>query len=626
MVALTVVSVAIMLLIIVYTQISIEKKHAYEMSMKTFSQMEQVLEENHRELAEIQKQYRQQCLNNAETIARIIEGEPELIYNVAALKELAEIIEVDEIHIFDSTGRIFAGTHPEYYNYTFDSGEQMRFFKPMLQDKSLQLVQDITPNTAEGKLMQYSAIWNRKGDLIVQVGMEPVSVMQETEKNELSYIFSLFSVTPDASFYAMDVESGAIIGATVAENVGKMPQEIGLDFAAIKTNQEGFFATVNGQRSYCVFQKVDDAYLGRIVSEQELFQRIPTTIFQLAVCLTAIVLILALASTIFMNKFVVRKIQAINETLNDIAKGNLNERVHIRSSLEFSELSDYLNSMIKALLDNNKKMSYVLRKTNLYIGVYEYNSQIKKVQYTEYLPKLLGVEESQMANYSQFRACLDKIRENPVLDVPGTFQLMKGTEQYIKLEEFSEQNRVFGVVIDVTESVLRRRKIEFERDMDSLTGLYNRRGLDIQLEALFKEREKLGHSAFIMVDADGLKEVNDTYGHQKGDLYLKKVADVLKNFGSKRSVVARQGGDEFVLFLYQYDDAASLLATLETLTEIQECSSACFDATLCVPIRFSFGYCLTGQSADYHSYIKEADKQMYENKRARKGCCKPLAE
>ena len=53
-----------------------------------------------------------------------------------------------------------SGTHPQYYGYSFDSGEQMNYFKPMLKDKSLKMVQDIEPNTAEHKLMQYSAMWN----------------------------------------------------------------------------------------------------------------------------------------------------------------------------------------------------------------------------------------------------------------------------------------------------------------------------------------------------------------------------------------------------------------------------------------------------------------------------------
>ena len=79
-------------------------------------------------------------------------SEPSVSEDMEELKRIAALMEVDEIHIFDKTGRIVAGTHPEYYDYTFDSGEQMSFFKPMLEDRSLKLVQDVTPNTAEGKM------------------------------------------------------------------------------------------------------------------------------------------------------------------------------------------------------------------------------------------------------------------------------------------------------------------------------------------------------------------------------------------------------------------------------------------------------------------------------------------
>ena len=77
---------------------------------------------------------------------------------------------------------------------TVYDGEQIGFFKPLLSDKSLRLCQDIAPNTAEGKKIQYAALWSDNGKFIVQVGMEQDSVKRATEKNELSYIFSLLRV------------------------------------------------------------------------------------------------------------------------------------------------------------------------------------------------------------------------------------------------------------------------------------------------------------------------------------------------------------------------------------------------------------------------------------------------
>ena len=147
----------IILVIIVIIQISIEHSRAYESSIRTFTQMEQVLQDNQQELLDIQTEYEITCLNNAETIARIVEADPSVLNDLEELKKIAKITSVDEIHFFDKTGCIYAGTHPEYYGLTMESGEQIGFFKPLLTDYDLKLVQEISPNTAEEKLMQYSA-------------------------------------------------------------------------------------------------------------------------------------------------------------------------------------------------------------------------------------------------------------------------------------------------------------------------------------------------------------------------------------------------------------------------------------------------------------------------------------
>ena len=154
--------------LLLYFQITYERRQAYEAATESFYRIEQLMEKNQEELVETKKAYRQTCLHNAEAISYMIEDDPSVLDSVDELQKIAALMEVDEIHIFDTTGRIYAGTHPEYYDYTFDSGEQMMFFKPMLTDKSLRLVQEITPNTAEAKLMQYSALWNRDESFIVQ--------------------------------------------------------------------------------------------------------------------------------------------------------------------------------------------------------------------------------------------------------------------------------------------------------------------------------------------------------------------------------------------------------------------------------------------------------------------------
>lgn len=615
----TCIFVTAILVFIVYIQIVNVQRQAFESARRTFAQMEQLLLQNQEELADVEEAYRETCLHNAEAIAYIIQNDTSVTKDVEELKRIAQFMEVDEIHIFDTTGRIVAGTHPEYYDYTFDSGEQMMFFKPMLEDKSLKLVQDITPNTAEAKMMQYSALWSRNGAFIVQVGMEPANVMKAREKNELSYLFALFRVNLTAGYYAVDRKSGEVVGSTNLESLGKNVSEIGLGLAVLKNGEEGFHAVVNNRHSYCICEEIGSNYILRVVSSRELYQRIPATVLLFAICLIVLAVILARAMIQYMDKYVVRGIHSMNRKLYSIARGNLDEMVDVESSVEFAELSGYINTMKKSLLDGNEKMSYVLSKTNMYIGVYEYNPHMKRVRFTEYVPRIFSMDlaeaERLSADYKEFKGFISRVHQNPVPDENSVF-LWKG--RYIRLEETGDQSDIFGVAIDVTDEIAKRKKIEGERDIDLLTEIYNRRGLEKRISALMEDTKMPAGSVLAMIDADGLKEVNDTYGHDAGDAYLKELARRLQNLAADRGVAARVGGDEFVLFLYRLDSGEALREVTGMLETLQEGNPAVITDDVSVPLRFSFGCSLAGGRTDYQALLKEADEKMYENKRERK--------
>lgn len=616
---LTFILVVLILNVIIYIQVMSEQRQAYENAVRTFRQIEQMLASNQEEIEEVTAQYSETCLCNAEAIAYIIQNDPSVLNSTEELKNIAQLIGVDEIHIFDDTGRIYAGTHPEYYGFSFDSGEQIGFFKPMLEDHTLKLVQEITPNTAEKKLIQYSAVWSENGEFIVQVGMEPVNVMKVTEKNELSYLFSQFRVNLEADYYAIDIESGQIVGSTALDCVGKNLAQIGLDVQSFSEYEKGFHAHVNGRNSYCVFQRAGDNYIGRVIASSDLYRRIPRTTVALAICLTAIAAALNFAITRYMNRYVVDGIHSINEKLSRIAEGNLEEVVDVQSSAEFADLSSYINTMKKSLLDNNRKMSYVLRKTNMCIGVYEYNEHMGRVRFTEYIPMIFALDKKETEKLSSdmvsFQKFISEIRKNIVEGETETFGVK---DRYVKLEEIRDNHEIFGVAIDVTESVRRRKEIEAERDIDLLTGLYNRRGMEQRLSVLFDDPKEIGHSAIVMIDADNLKVINDTYGHDMGDTYLQSIAGLVQDFGSENSAAARLGGDEFVLFLYHYDSEAKLQDAIKKLVNMQDQRTADLNGDVKVVLKFSLGYSLTKGRKDYQAVLREADERMYENKRERK--------
>ncbi|MFR3752214.1 MAG: GGDEF domain-containing protein [Enterocloster sp.] len=144
---------------------------------------------------------------------------------------------------------------------------------------------------------------------------------------------------------------------------------------------------------------------------------------------------------------------------------------------------------------------------------------------------------------------------------------------YIRLESFERENSVLGMIADVTDDIMEKKQIERERDIDLLTGMYNRRAFYRHMEQLLREPEQLEHGMMLMADADNLKQVNDKYGHENGDRYLTAIAGLLKGCGWSNCIAARLSGDEFALFLYKCSSRnqlmeyeAGLRKTMETCT------------------------------------------------------------
>ena len=581
--------VSVILISIMALNIANEQSRAQGTADKIFEQMDKMLEENQKELTRLRQEYAAKCLHNTEAIAYILEKNTGVGNDRYELRKIAEFMEVDEIHIIDAAGEIVSGTHPQYYGYSFDSGKQMNYFKPMLKDKSLKMVQDIEPNTAEHKLMQYSAMWNSTGEFIVQVGIEPVNVSKVTEKNELPYIFSQLCVNPDTSYFAVNAETEKIVGATDIELVGMDMKEVGLNTEKIQSTK-GFSGMINGKRSYIVFKKVADNYIG-------------------------------VAVTRYLDREVVQKIGEVNGKLHKITMGDLNVKIDVHSSREFFELSRYINEMLQSLLANDRKMSYVLGKTDMHIGVYEYNRQMKRVRFTGDVLQILktGTEAAWKlpSDWEDFRKYIGTLQKEPVAGENEIFAV--GNGKYLKIEEIQEGEEIFGVITDVTEEIRKRREIEHQRDHDQLTGLFNRTGRDARLSKILEECQESYYCAAVMVDADGLKMVNDTYGHENGDEYLKKIAEMLKQEAGENCILCRQGGDEFTLFYYKYEKEA-LIQKIEALKALQSGQKAWLRDGLTVDLRFSMGSSMAYGAVDYDKMYREADEKMYEDKRMRKKC------
>ncbi len=262
------------------------------------------------------------------------------------------------------------------------------------------------------------------------------------------------------------------------------------------------------------------------------------------------------------------------------------------------------------------------------IGGYELRFDTGSVFYTENFFSILGIPLSAELpmNIEKFREILKEYTEKNLYKTKsGSTKLYciripeKGV-RYVRMEVKNENWVQIGLVEDVTVSMRERLRIEHERDYDTLTGLYNRRAFKRAIESIFGRRKKIRHAAFIMLDLDNLKYINDTFGHDWGDEYIRQAGMCLEEGTPKGTLCAHISGDEFNILFYGYE---SQNAIREEISKLQrEISSR----IIRLPDGQEFHLSISGGIAWYPEdsnslgvMRKHADFAMYQVKQTDKG-------
>ena len=182
----------------------------------------------------------------------------------------------------------------------------------------------------------------------------------------------------------------------------------------------------------------------------------------------------------------------------------------------------------------------------------------------------------------------------------------------------SNDHRLLLLLINhVMESLSRirlQKKLEIQAVHDPLTGVYNRFYLYHQLELI----EKKGNNqslAFLMIDVNDLKKINDRYGHQKGDEVLRTVADLLLSVSGSNDSVVRYGGDEFLIIMPGIgQEVAEVKKDLTERLFSWNRDNNPFE----FPISLAVGIASRQENevTSFRVLLSEADKKMYIDKKA----------
>ena len=425
-----------------------------------------------------------------------------------------------------------------------------------------------------------------------------------------------------AALYAIDPETQEILGSTRAGETGMLASELGICMDNLE-DEKIHSMTINGRESYCIGRKAGSVLLLRSNLKKTIQTQILVNTLLLSAYFLMMCVIILTAIYLFLDWRITKAFANVNQKLDEVEKGDTGVSFAETATPEFATLCDHINAMKKSIMDYPQKLSRSLEAARIHIGVIESVPGYKRVIVTPEVKDFLQITAEELHALSLrpelFWEKKDGLFRRAADIGDGILQLPGPEEQYVKEERFSYGGSNIQVLIDVTKSVLEKKKLEVERDTDQMTGIYNRRAFFARLNELFQKPDSLGQAALCVMDLDNLKHINDFYGHEYGDKYLLAMAAVLKENQSERALAARLGGDEFILFFHGFADETSLNAAIDTVRNTRKTRVIHLpDGAVC-GLKFSMGTAYyPKEGLNSPELIRMADERMYQEKKIRK--------
>lgn len=296
--------------------------------------------------------------------------------------------------------------------------------------------------------------------------------------------------------------------------------------------------------------------------------------------------------------------------------------------IELDRFSSAFTQLGREVLDTSTKFLRIMDMASVELGGYELRSAPDSIYVTDNFFDLLGMPgiDADDLTAQSFRELLQRFeRSCPHSPAPDGamlyhIRLPSGKERYLRIETTHEDGTQVGLAEDATANTLEKLRIEHECDYDTLTDLYNRRAFHRICAEFFCSPEKLGHAALLMFDLDNLKQINDTFGHDWGDEYIRRTGECFAKNAPARTVCARISGDEFNALFYGYNDQDTLRADIRALKAALEHSVVQLPSGRELRVSVSGGIAWYPESStNLITLRKYADFAMYQVKHSRKG-------
>lgn len=319
----------------------------------------------------------------------------------------------------------------------------------------------------------------------------------------------------------------------------------------------------------------------------------------------------------------------ITRLMKDLKAFGPDEPVSVRGTgiREVDELAQTIMKQKQDAVEEASRISKIISLAGLPIGTFEKREDTGDVFCSDDFFTLLDCQPTENAHNRLSAQRFEEIIEEKLGDAITPDELVfevKDSEppRYVRMQMMVESKRVLGTLMDVTDELESRKRLEHERDYDLLTNLLNRRAFEEKMTVMFNTDADELHpvSALVMIDLDNLKTVNDSNGHENGDLYIQGLATALRGMRMKNCLLGRRSGDEFYMFCYGYNSRSELSQALQKGWRNIQQQIVTFSDGQKLRLHASGGIAwYPDDTTDFRQLLHYADFAMYRVKNAVKG-------
>ena len=314
------------------------------------------LADNEANIQQLTDNLGQDNLAKTRAFADMLAADKSIYGNAAKLNEIKERLMVNELHIIDEEGIITSSTIDAYIGFDMKSGEQSNAFMVIVDDPSIEIVQEPQVNVAEGVVVQYIGVARTDDKGLVQVGVRPEVLERTLAGTEISVVLRDIDFGETGYVYAIDAASGQILAHQNESLIGIAATDAG--FPSNLTGKGK--AVIDGKKGYYMAEEYNGRIIGTFMPASEYYAgRLNQTVV-VSLSLLLIFGVLLLMINRMVDDKIVSGINRISNSMKEIAGGKFDITVNEQGNPEFSMLSDSINKMVEGICQSIKENESLL--------------------------------------------------------------------------------------------------------------------------------------------------------------------------------------------------------------------------------------------------------------------------